>query len=463
MLRMLPGDVEREGPCAPERVTGSDLRGREIGVAIRVFVVCSIDFGRIRWCRQCGGECGGRLSAFHRVGWTAKRGLACGSRSALRQPANSVDAAFLKAGSIAITHHRSLETTTRQLMIHTANASGGVAPFADLRPIAKRGPETSSLGELKDLRNAPAGTEPVGSSEISRHLPGVVIDRLVARPDEWIAFDPEVRGKFDSKFGMLRFWVGASCDVVNFSREGALLHGGGQSLQKVARISAGLAGGSRSPEHLKGSNGLRAWIDTSASNVHRAGSLDFLGPEDIIPPEALANKVRDRDYVLLLHRTEPRHVSSIRRDGLRSFADLAGSKDATPSMIERFDRLKQARVFTNDPSLVYFRPLVAGSPWKVEPDDFVIAVDLGAAFAYHSAFRITATSMSDASYRASRVHVSDLMDQGSVNVTQGAGARSGASGYGVASSYVPECCVRIGRIPPQQFVPHDHLALRGER
>lgn len=282
-------------------------------------------------------------------------------------------------------------------------------------------------------------------------LPEAAADKLVSAPDEWSIFNSGVKGKFDSQYDLFRFWVGPDCQVVNFSRHGALLCGEVSTVQAVRSALAMECSGRCDLERVRMCAGVEGWV--RKSEVQDPGCVwsEYLTPENIIRPSDLAGKVRNVDYVLLMHRTEPRHVESIRRQGLRSFADLAGSPGASPEMVRRLAGLRQAKVFTNDPDLVYFRPLIEGSAWKVEPEDFVIAVDLSAAFAYHSAFRITATSKSDSAYVSSRVHVSELISQYSSRL-KGISSVVSEKVYADAGGFVPECCVRTGRIAPEMFV-----------
>lgn len=84
--------------------------------------------------------------------------------------------------------------------------------------------------------------------------------------------------------------------------------------------------------------------------------------KDLIHPNELKKLKFGDDYVLLLHNSEKAQI--IKKEGLKCCADV------NPELAQ----LRKGLGFSNDPDLIYFRPITPNNSYKTSKDSIVIAV-----------------------------------------------------------------------------------------
>jgi hypothetical protein len=204
-------------------------------------------------------------------------------------------------------------------------------------------------------------------------------------------------------------------------------------------------------------------VGSSSPSTHPFG---FLEVSDLvqIPPEG-----GGQDIALLVHSPSRNAQSTVRTSGLKSLQTLASEPNPSREVSERYSTRSNASHFTNDPSLVYFRPVTHKR--KVLKGDICIAA------------RKSKINVFDQEARARHY---DKPKRYSQNIHQGSkmsydeylkkdsetppGMFMNQHGYYMPlaqhgngfEQYIPEVCVDSGRISPSLFVdkskiPHEFL------
>ena len=102
---------------------------------------------------------------------------------------------------------------------------------------------------------------------------------------------------------------------------------------------------------------------TLFDNMPREINKDWLiHSEDLILPDKLKKLKEWTDYVLLCHRSNK--ISQIKKEGIRCCSDL------NPQLAS----LRKNVGFSNDPDLIYFRPISPHGIYKPSKDNICIAV-----------------------------------------------------------------------------------------
>lgn len=94
--------------------------------------------------------------------------------------------------------------------------------------------------------------------------------------------------------------------------------------------------------------------------------------EDLILPTELTQKRFGEDFVLLAHYAHG-NIEAIRSEGLKSLAQLASEPNPTEEVKKYYAYRSTHRMFGNDPTLIYFRPLEPSTRGSRLQDCLIVA------------------------------------------------------------------------------------------
>ena len=136
---------------------------------------------------------------------------------------------------------------------------------------------------------------------------------------------------------------------------------------------------------------------SSSARYDAASRLRLLSIKDIIPPSELASKVYGKDYIFLAHYVGSKtDFPTVLRDGFKSLACMAREPGASEGIKARFNAAQTATDFSNDPELIYTRPIIPGVPqWRVWQQSVVFAVDPRSVYTYNQEERTYGLSLEE--------------------------------------------------------------------
>lgn len=194
---------------------------------------------------------------------------------------------------------------------------------------------------------------------------------------------------------------------------------------------------------------------SAAKIVMRPG---YLTPDDLIHPDQLTKLTQGKDYILLRHTPGANVADKIQHEGLRSLTDLAQHKDASPEILEKYHYRKKLGRFSNDPSLIYFSPVVEGAPHGIWENDVVVAAKPQSTHIFNGNERAReklsgylSSSMTADEYRnimGSKSEETYLDNRKQLRPW---------SAFKTGSDYIAESIVQVDRIDPEFFVKPDQL------
>lgn len=195
--------------------------------------------------------------------------------------------------------------------------------------------------------------------------------------------------------------------------------------------------------------------DDPVSHVKNKG--EHFEISDIISPTDLPGKTFGKDYILLAHNPHGEGAGdNIHSKGLKSL-----EKQASEDVLKRFEYRSQQRHFGNDPSLLYFRPVVE-KHHLIHKDAIVLAVHPAAVNVFDQEFRVNTDdqtySFSQNMYRGSSMKLDEYAKElnelppGSFLNQHGYPGRH--ANMGNMRIYLPEAAVKASVIEPNKFVDH---------
>lgn len=181
----------------------------------------------------------------------------------------------------------------------------------------------------------------------------------------------------------------------------------------------------------------------------------FFTAADIIDPSTLKDKVRDKDYVLLTHRSSPNCLATIHKDGLRSKEDLALDPNVSADLKDSYIAALNRSWFSNDPSLIYFRPATQSHGYPINKDDIVIAVDPKSVFVFDQEHRARSGSTTQ-THRNSGISIGQYHQLLETKPPYTFFSKDKTfipwENYKKGMDYIPECCLKANKIDPKMFV-----------
>lgn len=181
----------------------------------------------------------------------------------------------------------------------------------------------------------------------------------------------------------------------------------------------------------------------------------FFTKADILDPRTLHNKIRDKDYVLLTHGSNPYFLAAIYKEGLRSAEDMALDPNTPDNLKKFYTHLLNPTRFSNDPSLIYFRPATKLYGCSIERNDIVIAVDPKAIFVFDQEHRIRPNGTAQ-SYQNSAIPLGKYHDLYANKPPHTFLSKDKifipTDYYENGMDYRPECCLKANKIDPALFV-----------